>query len=90
MSFFSILISSILNEETENKTSCPKESLYYTTNDQNEFNVLLPKRKFLSEVSEFNIHLRCTYKIQVFANPRINSLQATSVSFYNDIIIYCD
>ncbi|XP_051162990.1 receptor-like tyrosine-protein kinase kin-16 isoform X2 [Leptopilina boulardi] len=79
---YSILISSILNnEETENKTSCPKESLYYTTKNKNELQVSLPKRTFLTEISEFNIHLKCTYNIQIFANPRTHSLQTASKIF---------
>ncbi|CAD6240447.1 GSCOCG00008793001-RA-CDS [Cotesia congregata] len=69
---YSIFINSMTVDQ-KNTISCPEESIFYTTTDDNLFNIVLPENSLLSDVPELQIRPSCTYEIQVFANPRVNA-----------------
>ncbi|OAD57872.1 Insulin-like receptor [Eufriesea mexicana] len=69
-SFYSIIVRSISIREKTNTSECPEGSLFYTLRGNKKFNVLLPEYNSLVDVSDLYLHPNCSYKVQVFANPR--------------------
>lgn len=69
--------------DQKNTISCPEEGIFYTTTDDNLFNIVLPENSLLSDVPELQIRPSCSYEIQVFANPRVNAnSNVAKVSLY--------
>ncbi|XP_011645406.1 vascular endothelial growth factor receptor 3 [Pogonomyrmex barbatus] len=69
-SSYSIMITSIPKEIDINKTECTESSAFYTVQNQSPYSILIPQNKLLNDMPEIQIHLNCTYKIHVYANPR--------------------
>lgn len=69
----SILLNSIGELDTKDLINCPDESVFHTIWDKSHLNIELPSNEIFSDVPELTIRPRCTYEIQVFANPRINA-----------------
>ncbi|KAK2585418.1 hypothetical protein KPH14_010086 [Odynerus spinipes] len=72
-SSYSVIVTSIQSEHIENFTTCSEGTLYYKSKNNSQFNVLLPQndREILDDVPEMYIHPGCSYKIEVYANPRM-------------------
>ncbi|KAK0167213.1 hypothetical protein PV327_004642 [Microctonus hyperodae] len=70
---YSILINSIEELDTEDSIICPDESIFHTIWDKSHLNIQLPSNEIFTDIPELTIRPRCTYEIQVFANPRINA-----------------
>ncbi|XP_012270587.1 vascular endothelial growth factor receptor 2 [Orussus abietinus] len=80
-SSYSIVISSVTENTDNDIIECPEESLYYTTKNGSQLNALLPAHQLFSNLPEFFVRPSCSYKIQVRANPRINSTLQSTVIF---------
>ncbi|XP_035722626.1 vascular endothelial growth factor receptor 2-like isoform X1 [Vespa mandarinia] len=68
-SSYSVIVTSISSEKS-NLAICPEGTLYYRTQNNSQLNVLLPQNKLSIDVPEMYIHPSCSYKIEVYANPR--------------------
>ncbi|KAI4483139.1 hypothetical protein M0804_008194 [Polistes exclamans] len=68
-SSYSVIVTSISSEKS-NITICPEGTLYYRTQNNSQLNVLLPQNELSIDVPEMYIHPSCSYKIEVYANPR--------------------
>lgn len=67
------MITSILNETDINKTECIGGSALYTVQNKSPFSILIPQNKLLNGLPEVQVYPNCTYKINVYANPRAKS-----------------
>ncbi|KYM94722.1 PREDICTED: fibroblast growth factor receptor 1-like [Cyphomyrmex costatus] len=73
-SSYSVMVTSML-KETHVNTECTKGSAFYNVQNKSRFSILVPPDKLLNDISDLQIHPNCTYKIQVYANPRIKPLE---------------
>ncbi|XP_011705937.1 PREDICTED: uncharacterized protein LOC105461151 [Wasmannia auropunctata] len=79
---YSIMITSMLKETDINKTECTEGSALYRARNKSPFNMLVPQNKLLNGMPEIQIHLNCTYKIFVYANPRAKPTGKSSEVIY--------
>ncbi|KAL2728049.1 vascular endothelial growth factor receptor 1-like [Vespula maculifrons] len=68
-SSYSVTVTSMSSEKS-NLAICPKGILSYITKNNSELNVLLPQSELSTGVPESYIRPSCSYKIEVYANPR--------------------
>lgn len=68
--YYSVIIISIPKEINKNGTECVESSAFYNVQNTSSFSLLVPQNKLLNNIPEIQIHPNCTYKIQVYANPR--------------------
>ncbi|XP_058799626.1 receptor-type tyrosine-protein kinase FLT3-like isoform X2 [Phymastichus coffea] len=67
LSFYSTIVTSVRS----NDSVCSEGSIFYVGDSINQTNVLLPENRFLEDAAdELDVEPGCSYKIQVFANPR--------------------
>lgn len=66
------MITSILNETDINKTECTEVDEVYRVQNKSQFSILIPQNELLNGLSEVQVRPNCTYKIEVYANPRAN------------------
>ncbi|RLU16353.1 hypothetical protein DMN91_012113 [Ooceraea biroi] len=69
-SSYSILITSVPKETDVHGTGCAENSVLYTAPNKSPFSVLVPQNELSNDMPEVSIRPNCTYKIQVYANPR--------------------
>ncbi|GAB1862189.1 Vascular endothelial growth factor receptor 3-like isoform X1 [Camponotus japonicus] len=69
-SSYSIIITCIPRETNIDKIECIESSAFYNVQNKSPFSLLVPQNKLLNDISEIQIRPNCTYKIQVYANPR--------------------
>ncbi|CAL1681076.1 unnamed protein product [Lasius platythorax] len=69
-SSYSIIITCIPKETDKNKIECVESSAFYNVQNKSPFSLLVPQNKLLNNMPEIQIRPNCTYKIQVYANPR--------------------
>lgn len=67
---YSVMITSIPKKTDVNRIECPEGFTLYTVQDKSPLSLLVPQNKLLNHMPEVQIHPNCTYKIQVYANPR--------------------
>lgn len=68
--YYSIIITCIPKETDKNKIECVESSAFYNVQNKSPFSLLVPQNKLLNNMPEIQIRPNCTYKIQVYANPR--------------------
>ncbi|EGI68910.1 Fibroblast growth factor receptor [Acromyrmex echinatior] len=73
-SSYSVMITSMLKETDINRTECTEGFALYNVQNKSQFSILVPQNKLLSGISDIQIHPNCTYKIQVYANPRVKPI----------------
>ncbi|XP_025993856.2 fibroblast growth factor receptor 3 isoform X2 [Solenopsis invicta] len=64
------MITSVIKETNINKAECTEDSALYTTQNKSPFSILIPQNDLLNGIPKIQIRPNCTYKIQVYANPR--------------------
>ncbi|XP_029659980.1 vascular endothelial growth factor receptor 3-like [Formica exsecta] len=69
-SSYSIIITCIPKVTDINKKECIESSAFYNVQNKSPFSLLVPQNKLLNDMPEIQIRPNCTYKIQVYANPR--------------------
>ncbi|XP_018315418.1 vascular endothelial growth factor receptor 3 isoform X1 [Mycetomoellerius zeteki] len=73
-SSYSVMITSMLKETDINRTECTEGLALYNVQNKSQFSILVPQDKLLNGISDIQIHPNCTYKIQVYANPRVKPI----------------
>ncbi|KYN19295.1 Fibroblast growth factor receptor [Trachymyrmex cornetzi] len=73
-SSYSVMITSMLKETDINRTECTEGFALYNVQNKSQFSILVPQNKLLNGISDIQIHPNCTYKIQVYANPRVKPI----------------
>ncbi|KYN31606.1 Fibroblast growth factor receptor [Trachymyrmex septentrionalis] len=73
-SSYSVMITSLLKETDINRTECTEGFALYNVQNKSQFSILVPQNKLLNSISDIQIYPNCTYKIQVYANPRIKPI----------------
>lgn len=68
--YYSIIITCIPKVTDINKKECIESSAFYNVQNKSPFSLLVPQNKLLNDMPEIQIRPNCTYKIQVYANPR--------------------
>lgn len=71
---YSVMITSMLKETDINRTECTEGLALYNVQNKSQFSILVPQDKLLNGISDIQIHPNCTYKIQVYANPRVKPI----------------
>lgn len=79
------MITSILNETDINKTECTEVDALYRVQNISQFSILIPQNELLNGLPEVQVRLNCTYKIEVYANPRVNPKLTGKLSEVNFI-----
>lgn len=67
---YSVTITSIPKKTDINRIECPEGSAIYTVQDKSSLSLLVPQYKLSNHMPEIQTRPNCTYKIQVYANPR--------------------
>lgn len=69
-----MIVTTVLNESIADPATCgDEESLLYMTKNASQFGVALPEDiDVISGFPELTIIPGCTYRVEVFANPRKN------------------
>ncbi|KAG5319797.1 FES kinase, partial [Acromyrmex heyeri] len=73
-SSYSVMITSMLKETDTSRTECTEGFALYNVQNKSQFSILVPQNKLLSDISDIQIYPNCTYKIQVYANPRVKPI----------------
>lgn len=58
---------------------CQDNSIYYTTKNKSQLQVLLPQTRFQSDISELSVIPGCSYRVEVYVNPRYQPRDGGSV-----------
>lgn len=72
---YSIIITSIPKEAKIHWMECTEGSAFYTVQNKSPFSLLIPQNKLLNDMPEVSIRPNCSYKIQVYANPRARPIE---------------
>jgi len=72
---YSVMITSMLKETDINRTECTEGFAFYNVQNKSQFSILVPQNKLLGDISDIQIYPNCTYKIQVYANPRVKPIR---------------
>ncbi|XP_066596406.1 vascular endothelial growth factor receptor 1-like [Prorops nasuta] len=78
-SSYSILVTGLSDNRTYFK--CPEKSIYYTTKNNQEREVILPKRISSSDIPEIVFLHNCSYRVVVYANPRTQRSEKTELIY---------
>ncbi|XP_076634682.1 receptor-type tyrosine-protein kinase FLT3 isoform X1 [Colletes latitarsis] len=78
---YSIIVTGVSTGEKTDIPECPEGSIFYTSNNHKQHNVLLPENSIPIDMPDLYIRPNCSYKVQVIANPRKSMVNPSEVLY---------